>query len=151
MPLIFVIMKINIQTKVNQSLPNVWKGFNLTLFKKLSPPFPPVIIKEFGGCMKGDKVHLQLNFLLFKQDWISDIIDQQNTDSEIFFIDEGTKLPFFLSAWHHKHRLVKDGSGTIIIDNITFKTPTILTDYIFYPLMYLQFLYRKPIYRKIFQ
>lgn len=100
--------------------------------------------------MKGDKVHLQLNFLLFKQDWISDIIDQQTTDSEIYFIDEGIKLPFFLSAWHHKHRMVKDGSGTIIMDDITFKTPTILTDYIFYPLMYLQFLYRKPIYRKIF-
>ena len=143
-------MKINIETKVNQSLQNVWKGFDLTLFKKLSPPFPPVEIIEFGGCMKGDKVHLRLNFLLFKQDWISDIIDQQTTDQEIFFIDEGSKLPFFLSAWHHKHSMVKDGSGTIIKDEITFKTPTLLTDYIFYPLMYLQFLYRKPIYRKIF-
>jgi ligand-binding SRPBCC domain-containing protein len=144
-------MKINIQTSVNQNLPNVWKGFDLTLFKKLSPPFPPVEVKEFGGCMKGDQVHLQLNFLLFKQDWISDIIDQQTTETEIFFIDVGTKLPFFLSEWHHKHRLVKHGSGTKIIDEINFKTPTILTDLLFYPLMYLQFLYRKPIYKKIFQ
>ena len=143
-------MKINIETKVNQNLQTVWKGFDLTLFKKLSPPFPPVEIIEFGGCMKRDKVHLRLNFLLFKQDWISDIIDQQATDQEIFFIDEGSKLPFFLAEWHHKHRMVKDGSGTIIKDEITFKTPTLLTDYIFYPLMYLQFLYRKPIYRKIF-
>jgi len=143
-------MKITIQTAVNQSLTEVWEGFDLNLFKKLSPPFPPVEVKAFGGCLKGDKVHLQLNFLLFKQDWISDIIDQQATDSEIFFIDEGTQLPFFLSAWHHKHRLVKNGSGTNIIDEITFKTPTLLTDYLFYPLLYLQFLYRKPIYRKVF-
>jgi ligand-binding SRPBCC domain-containing protein len=143
-------MRINIQTSVNQNLTNVWQGFDLTLFKKLSPPFPPVEVKEFGGCMKGDKVHLELNFLLFKQDWISDIIDQQATDAEIFFVDVGTKLPFFLSAWHHKHRLVKEDSGTKIIDEITFKTPTILTDLLFYPLMYLQFLYRKPIYKKIF-
>ena len=147
---LYIIMKININTKVNQSLLKVWEGFDLALFTKLAPPFPPVVVKAFGGCLKGDKVHLELNFLLFKQDWISDIIEQKSTDTEIFFIDEGTKLPFFLSEWHHKHRLVKEDSGTIIMDEITFKTPFILTDYLFYPLMYLQFLYRKPIYRKIF-
>lgn len=144
-------MNIKISTKVNQSLLKVWEGFNLDLFSKLAPPFPPVKVKQFDGCLKGDKVHLELNFIIFKQDWISDIIDQKRTDSEIYFIDEGTKLPFFLSYWHHKHRLVKDEEGTSIIDEITFKTPTILTDYLFYPLMYLQFLYRKPIYKKVFE
>jgi ligand-binding SRPBCC domain-containing protein len=144
-------MNIKISTKVNQSLLKVWEGFNLELFSKLAPPFPPVEVKEFGGCLKGDKVHLELNFILFKQDWISDIIDQKRTESEIYFIDEGTKLPFFLIYWQHRHRLVKDDEGTMIIDDITFKTPTILTDYLFYPLMYLQFLYRKPIYKKVFE
>ena len=144
-------MNIKISTKVNQSLLKVWEGFNLELFSKLAPPFPPVEVKEFGGCLKGDKVHLELNFLLFKQDWISDIVDQKRTESEIYFIDEGTKLPFFLSYWKHKHRLVKDDEGTLIVDDIVFKTPTILTDYLFYPLMYLQFLYRKPIYKKVFE
>jgi ligand-binding SRPBCC domain-containing protein len=144
-------MNITISTKVNQSLLKVWEGFNLELFSKLAPPFPPVEVKEFGGCLKGDKVHLELNFLLFKQDWISDIVDQKRTESEIYFVDEGTKLPFFLSYWRHRHRLVKDEDGTMIIDDINFKTPTILTDYLFYPLMYLQFLYRKPIYKKVFE
>lgn len=144
-------MQIKISTKVNQSLPKVWEGFNLDLFSKLAPPFPPVVVKHFGGCMKGDKVHLELNFILFKQYWISDIIDQNASESEIYFVDKGTKLPFFLAYWQHRHRMLKDGGGTIIIDDITFKTPTILTDYLFYPLMYLQFLYRKPIYRKVFQ
>lgn len=144
-------MNIEISTKVNQNLLKVWEGFNLELFSKLAPPFPPVVVKEFGGCLKGDKVHLELNFILFKQDWISDIVDQKRTESEIYFIDEGTKLPFFLSYWQHKHRLVKDDEGTLIIDEIQFKTPTILTDYLFYPLMYLQFLYRKPIYKKVFE
>lgn len=144
-------MNIKISTKVNQSLLKVWEGFNLELFSKLAPPFPPVVVKEFGGCLKGDKVHLELNFILFKQDWISDIVDQKRTESEIYFIDEGTKLPFFLKYWQHRHRLVKDNQGTLIIDDITFKTPTILTDFLFYPLMYLQFLYRKPIYKKVFE
>jgi ligand-binding SRPBCC domain-containing protein len=47
--------------------------------------------------------------------------------------------------------MVKDDEGTIIIDDITFRTPSILTDYLFYPLLYLQFLYRKPIYKKVFR
>ena len=144
-------MNIIISTKVNQNLLKVWEGFNLELFSKLAPPFPPVKVKEFGGCLTGDKVHLELNFILFKQDWISDIVDQKRTESEIYFIDEGTKLPFFLKYWKHRHRLVKDDEGTLIIDDISFKTPTILTDYLFYPLMYLQFLYRKPIYKKVFE
>lgn len=143
-------MNIKISTKVNQSLLKVWEGFDLELFSKLAPPFPPVEVKEFGGCLKGDKVHLELNFLLFRQDWISDIIDQAQTESEIYFVDKGTKLPFFLRYWQHRHRMVKDGDGTTIIDDITFRTPSILTDYLFYPLLYLQFLYRKPIYRKVF-
>ena len=144
-------MNIKISTKVNQSLLKVWEGFDLELFSKLAPPFPPVVVKEFGGCLRGDKVHLELNFLLFKQDWISDIIEQKRTESEIYFIDEGTKLPFFLSYWQHRHRMVKNDEGTVIIDDITFRTPSILTDYLFYPLMYLQFLYRKPIYKKVFE
>jgi ligand-binding SRPBCC domain-containing protein len=144
-------MTIKIATEVNQSLLKVWEGFDLSLFSKLAPPFPPVEVKEFGGCMKGDKVHLELNFLFFKQDWISDITDQHSSETEIYFIDEGVKLPFFLSYWKHRHRMVKNQSGTLIIDDITFKTPSLLTDYLFYPLLYLQFLYRKPIYRKVFR
>jgi len=144
-------MNIKISTKVNQSLPKVWEGFNLSLFSKLAPPFPPVKVKVFGGCLKGDVVHLQLNFLFFKQDWISEIIDQKQTESEIYFVDEGIKLPFFLSYWHHRHGMVKDEEGTMIIDDIIFKTPTILTNYLFFPFLYLQFLYRKPIYRKVFK
>lgn len=144
-------MNIQISTKVNQSLLNVWEGFNIELFSKLAPPFPPVEVKEFGGCLKGDTVHLQLNFIFFKQDWISAIVDQKQTDSEIYFIDEGTTLPFFLRYWKHRHRMLKDAENTIIIDDISFKTPSILTDYLFYPLLYLQFLYRKPIYKKVFK
>lgn len=144
-------MKVEIKTKVNQSLLNVWKGFDLSLFKALSPPFPPVIVRQFDGCLEGDIVHLELNFILFKQDWISSIIEQKTTDSKIYFIDKGTKLPFFLKYWHHQHTMLSEESGTVIIDEITFNTPFILMDYLMYPLLYLQFLYRKPIYKRYFQ
>ncbi len=143
-------MKITIQTAVNQSFRQVWAGFDETLFKRLAPPFPPVRVVRFDGCLAGQVVDLELNFILFKQNWTSHIIEQRETVTEIYFIDKGTKLPFFLSFWQHKHRLIQQGEGTIIADEITFQTPFILTNYLMYPLLWVQFLYRKPIYKKAF-
>lgn len=143
-------MKLTIRTSLNCPLATVWAGFDRDLFNRLSPPFPPVRVLRFDGCMTGDMVSLELNFILFKQVWNSDIIDQQATDDEIYFIDQGTKLPFFLKAWHHKHRLIRQGEGTVIADEITYQTPYRLLDYVMYPLMWAQFAYRKPIYRRVF-
>ncbi len=149
-------MHLILKTSVAPSVQHVWAGFDRALFDQLSPPFPPVEVVRFDGCLKGDVVHLRLNFFVFKQDWISLIVDQQTigaTDDadEIFFIDEGTKLPFFLAYWQHRHRLLRDEHGhTLIVDDISFRTPFLLTDYLFYPLLWLQFAYRKPIYRRIF-
>jgi ligand-binding SRPBCC domain-containing protein len=143
-------MKLTIQTSVQQSYQQVWAGFTKDLFTKLSPPFPPVKVIRFDGCLKGDVVELELNFLVFKQRWKSLITDQQTTDVDIFFLDEGIKLPFFLSSWRHYHRIIKDSNSTTIADEIEFRTPTILTDYLLYPLLWAQFAYRKPIYRSVF-
>ncbi|MFD2571895.1 hypothetical protein ACFSUS_14720 [Spirosoma soli] len=147
-------MNLILKTRVGQGLPTVWAGFDRALFDQLSPPFPPVKVVRFDGCLPGDVVHLRLNFLLFRQDWISLITDQQTTENEIYFVDKGTRLPFFLSYWQHHHRLLRDPSDkqqTIVVDDITFRTPFILTDYLIYPLMWLQFAYRKPIYRRVFK
>ena len=132
-------MKLTIQTSVQQSYQQVWAGFTKDLFTKLNPPFPPVKVIRFDGCLKGDVVELELNFFVFKQSWKSLITDQQTTDVDIFFLDEGIKLPFFLSSWRHYHRIIKDSNSTIIADEIEFRTPTILTDYLLYPLLWAQF------------
>lgn len=148
-------MKINIETAVNQSVSDVWNQFDDKLLLKLSPPFPPVKLISFGQKI-GEKVTFELNFFIKRQLWVSKITDSYLSVEESYFIDEGVQLPFFLKYWKHKHRIVRDntspnGSGSIIIDEIEFRTPTILTDYIFYPILYLQFLYRKPIYQRIFK
>lgn len=144
-------MKINIQTPVNQSVTQVWGQFDEKLLLKLSPPFPPVKLISFGQKV-GEKVTLELNFFIIRYLFVSKITKFYSTVQEIYFIDEGEQLPPFLKYWKHKHRIVKsEVSGSIIIDEIEFRTPTILTDYIFYPILYLQFLYRKPIYKKIFK
>lgn len=143
-------LKINIQTAVSASPAQVWEGFTESLFLKLSPPFPPVRLLRYDGNTPPDEVHIELNFLVFRQVWVSVITDQQQSPAEYFFVDEGKKLPFFLSRWRHKHRIVAQPKGSLIIDEIEFSTPTLLTNFIFYPILYAQFLYRKPIYRNIF-
>jgi ligand-binding SRPBCC domain-containing protein len=144
-------MKINISTSVEQDYLTVKEGFNKDLFLKLNPPFPPVKLLRFDGSKKGDLVILELNFLFFKQQWISEITEDHTDELEFFFIDQGKKLPFFLSYWKHNHRVIKAGSNCIIRDEIEFKSATGILTVLLYPALYLQFLYRRPIYRKLFR
>lgn len=145
-------MRIKLRTKVNSHFLEVKEGFTEKLFLKLNPPFPPVKLLEFGGCEKGDRVALSLNFFLFQQEWISNITFDRTTDSVFEFIDQGHTLPFFLSGWKH-HHIVEYASETsaFVIDDIQYKTPFLLMDYLMYPILYLQFFYRKPIYKKFFR
>ena len=144
-------MRIIISTTVNQHYLYVMKGFNEDLFRSLSPPFPPVKLLRFDGSKKGDLVSLELNFLLFKQVWTSEITEDFSGEREIYFVDKGVKLPFFLGTWEHKHRIINRGdSETEIRDEITFQGSSQLLTPLLYPILYLQFLYRKPIYKRIF-
>jgi ligand-binding SRPBCC domain-containing protein len=144
-------MKLIIETAVEQGYLDVKSGFNEALFKKLSPPFPPVEVIRFDGCTKGDQVILELNFLLFKQRWTSIITEDNTTEMEFSFVDEGIELPFFLKKWKHRHRVISTGIQSKIRDEITFETPIGLLNYLLYPALWLQFAYRKPIYRKFFR
>ncbi|WOK06033.1 hypothetical protein RT717_23435 [Imperialibacter roseus] len=144
-------MKIRIKTHVKADLQTVIAGFTDKLFLKLNPPFPPVKLRRFDGCKKGDKVELELNFIFFKQTWESLITHDLTNETVFSFVDEGVRLPFFLKSWKHHHlNEANDAEGTSITDDIEFTTPALLTNWLIYPILYLQFLYRKPIYRKVF-
>ncbi|MEM6523340.1 MAG: hypothetical protein AAGF85_17600 [Bacteroidota bacterium] len=144
-------MRLKISTQVSASHLDVKKGFTKDLFLSLNPPFPPVDLIRFDGCRKGDAVQLELNFILFKQHWHSDIT-YDLTDKHTFqFIDVGVKLPFFLKNWKHHHMVNRvNDQRSEIIDDITFSSPLWLLDFILFPALYLQFLYRKPVYKRIF-
>lgn len=144
-------MRLKIVTKVRASIDQVKAGFNEDLFLSLNPPFPPVKLLQFDGCETGDIVSLELNFIFFQQRWESKIIEDYQSEFQWYFVDIGTKLPFFLKSWKHIHDVRKVTEGTMIVDDITYSTGTLLTDFMMYPLMYFQFLYRKPIYRRTFQ
>jgi hypothetical protein len=73
-------MKLTLQTRVEQDYLSVKKGFDQTLFQKLSPPFPPVKLLRFDGSSTGDLVVLELNFLFFKQRWTSEITEDSTEE-----------------------------------------------------------------------
>lgn len=144
-------MKLTLQTRVEQDFLSVKKGFNQSLFQKLCPPFPPVKLLRFDGSTTGDLVVLELNFLIFKQRWTSEIIEDTTGEREFYFLDRGIELPFFLKSWEHKHRIIKCGTGAIIRDEITFEAPFVWLTSLLYPVLWAQFSFRKPIYKKIFK
>lgn len=143
-------MKIYLATKVAQKPADVFAKFDVDLFNKLTPPGIKVSLDRFDGCKKNDEVHLVLDFIFFKQKWNSLIIDSGNDTDGFYFVDVGIKLPFFLKTWKHVHRIDFCQDGSKIIDDICFKTGLLVTDYLLYPILYFQFLYRKPVYKRIF-
>ena len=144
-------MKLTLQTRVEQDYLSVKKGFDQTLFQKLSPPFPPVKLLRFDGSSTGDLVVLELNFLFFKQRWTSEITEDSTDEKEFYFIDEGIELPFFLKTWRHKHRVIQDGTGSIIRDEINYTAPFGWMTVLLYPALLAQFAFRIPIYKRLFQ
>ncbi|MCS6822465.1 MAG: hypothetical protein NZ551_11445 [Microscillaceae bacterium] len=147
-------MRFVIKTRVSQPISQVFANFNEILFRKLAPPFLPIKLLRFDGCKKGDIVSLELNFILFRQIWTSYITDFQSRAEEIFFIDEGKQLPFFLKSWKHVHRIqavAYQPMQSYIIDDITFQSPYRWLDLLLLPVLYLQFAYRKPIYKRLFK
>lgn len=146
-------MRIYLKTKVNGKPSEIIKRFDKSLFEDLTPPGAGVELLRFDGSKKGDQVHIRMSLLLglIKQDWFAEITEDGETKTRSWFIDEGTKLPFFLSSWKHQHIVESDGPDqSYIIDDIHFKSPLFILDPLLYPILWLQFAWRKPIYRKIF-
>jgi ligand-binding SRPBCC domain-containing protein len=125
--------------------------FDRHLFEQLTPPGIRVSLVRFDGSSRGDMVHLRLHLLPgLSQDWTSRITDSGTDETAAWFVDEGEKLPFFLASWHHRHIAERSGDHTLIVDDIQFTTPYWLTDYLLYPVLWLQFAWRGPVYRRIF-
>jgi len=138
------------KTKVNGNYKEIMKRFDRQLFEALKPKGAKMEIVEFTGSKKGDTVHLR--FLSpIKAEWISKITEDYEDEKEAYFIDEGTKLPFPLSYWRHKHVVEKITEDTsYIVDDMSFKGPFFLITWLMYPAIYLGFYPRKKIYRSYF-
>lgn len=144
-------MKIRLSTAVSGEYRAVMEGFDRSLFEQLVPPGIRTELLRFDGSETGNEVHLRLHIpLVAPQLWTSRITAHGSNEAEVFFIDEGEILPFFLSKWRHRHVVARSETGSIIIDDISFETPRWLPEWLLFPVLWLQFAYRKPIYRRVF-
>ena len=152
-------MRLSFTTTVGQSYHDVVAGFTLELFQKLTPTFPPVKVVRYDGCKKGDEVHIEMVVPVLNRTelWVSRITKAGEITShdvfadEWFFIDEGVKLPFFLTAWRHVHRVVKgENGGAVIIDDIEYRAPWYLLFGV-HLVLSAQFAARQPIYQEYFK
>ncbi len=141
---------LQLETKVNQDYKTVFAGFDRKLFDVLLPNFPPVKVLEFDGQRVDGRVGIEMNLFLFKIVWIVRIVSITESLDEIEFVDEGVELPSFLRYWKHRHIVRHNGVSTTIIDDITFYSPYRVLDWLLYPIFWLQFFMRRPIYERFF-
>ena len=146
-------MHVTLRTAVAQPPAQVMAGFTRELFVALAPPFPKLRLLRFDGCRTGDQVEIELDTLVKRLLWTSLIVDDgQLADGTLFFVDEGQALPPPLRYWRHRH-LIEPGpnGGSIIVDDLEYRTATPALDALLYPAMWAQFAWRKPIYRRWFR
>lgn len=144
-------MNIILKSSVKGNYKNVMAAFDRQLFEALKPPYGKMEILEFTGSHKGDKVHMKFHSP-FKAEWISDIIEDEATDEQAWFVDVGIKLPWPLATWTHRHIVEKiDEEHSMIIDDITFTGKNIILTLLLFPAIFLGFYPRKKIYRDYFK
>jgi ligand-binding SRPBCC domain-containing protein len=144
-------MKFTIHTHVKAPLETVKAGFDVHLLKAISPPLPRIRVQVYEGNKVGDKIDFLLHFGLFKGRWTGEVTERADGNDRFWFVDEGHQMPLGLKRWHHKHLLHANHSGTIITDEVTFATANKFTDMLLFLPMYLQFVYRKPWYKRYFR
>ncbi len=146
-------MRFQILTRVKGDHREVFRQFDQNLLLQLNPPGVRLQILDFQEPdVPGGRIKLRVTILgSIRQDWENEFSQYELSDRECHFVDEGVLMPFPIRKWRHDHRILADGPGRAIInDDITFKTGFFLMDWMMFPILWLQFRYRRPIYRRKF-
>lgn len=144
-------MNVILKAKVAGNYKDVMEAFDRDLFEALKPSVGKMEIMEFTGSKKGDRVHMKF-ISPIKAQWISDIVEDEVTDTRAWFIDVGVKLPWPLATWKHRHIVEKiDNNNSMIIDDMTFTGTNFIFTLLLYPAIFIGFYPRKKIYQKYFE
>lgn len=144
-------VRLSLRTPVSGYYKSVMKQFDRDLFEALSPPVGKIEVVSFTGSKTGDRVHLR--FLQpIKAEWISIITDHGESDGEMYFVDQGKKLPPGLTFWRHTHTVRKiDENHSLIIDQMEYKSYFYLLSLLLYPFLFFTFYPRKKQYISYFR
>ncbi|KAA9333049.1 hypothetical protein F0P96_08675 [Hymenobacter busanensis] len=146
-------MHLLLRTAVAQPPAQVWAGFTRQLFLSLAPPLPQMRLLRFDGCRRGDVVEIELHLGPLRLGrWTSLITEHgELPGGGRYFVDQGQELPGPLRFWRHRHLLeAAAGDGTVIVEDIEYRTFSPLLDALLCPLVWAQFAWRRPVYRRVF-
>ena len=142
-------------TQVAEDHHKVFEQFDSRLLKALSPPGMKMkVIRYDEPHEPGSIVELEATLYgLIKQHWKNEITEVEHREEANWFVDKGLKLPWPVKSWQHKHLIraatTEDGRPcTEIVDDITYDAGWITR--LVHPVIWFQFAYRKPQYRKLF-
>lgn len=148
-------MKFELVTRVRGDFREVFKQFDKELLLKLTPPGMQATLKRYDEPPAvGNLVELEVKMWgLMRQEWRNEITELVENDAECFFVDEGLAMPWPLKYWRHKHlirnvRLENGEEGAEVVDQIEYKAGWMGA--LIYPVVWAQFAWRKPQYRKFF-
>jgi len=143
-------VKFVVESKIRDvNIQDVYSVFDFRLLTALSPPMMKPEAKIYEGNKLGDQLYFVIRTPIGGFPWKGKVTEESITENEIYFVDEGTEMAFGMSTWKHKHRLIKINDGTLIRDEVFFDTKNRLLKYVLLPGVWMQFLYRKPLYEKI--
>lgn len=143
--------KIVLRTRVQGNHLSVFRHFNEDLFRFLRPPRFLAEIRRYDGTFAGALVEVMF---LFPAKSLMQVRISEFNEEKTRFTDEGLILPFGLKSWKHQHIVEADplsDNHSYVVDEIDFRSGNLLTDFLFYPVLFLQFFLRKPAYQRYFK
>lgn len=145
-------MRFLIPTLVKGNYKTVFSGFDHGLLLKLTPPGMRLeLVSADAPDKPGGRIHIKVKVLgLIRQEWVNEFSRYELRDDECHFVDEGRTMPFPFKRWRHDHRVLKEGDNAKIVDDVTYSSGLLILDWLLFPVVWFQFRYRRPIYRKHF-
>ncbi|UTR14528.1 hypothetical protein MM221_18535 [Salipaludibacillus sp. LMS25] len=108
------------ETIIDESLTEIWRFFQSTENLAKMTRVPKIAVLGDSNVYEGAKVYLRLNFLLLNFFWkgiISEKVD------EVYFIDEGERLPWPIRSWEHIHTFkALSHNQTQMIDRVSVRS-----------------------------
>ena len=143
-------MQLAYRTRVGQPPETVFPVFGEAAFVESLAPGPMGLRVIRIGLALGDEIEVRFDGLGPRGPWVSRIDSLDRTPDQIWFVDQSIQLPWPFATFRHRHGFVAKGSGTVLVDDVTFTTGArLLGPFVSFGLR-LSFVFRRRRYRARF-
>jgi ligand-binding SRPBCC domain-containing protein len=144
-------MRFILKTRVAEPPATVFPVFGEKAFvESLAPRVMGLKVERIGMAL-GDEIEVRFTGLGPRGPWVSRIVTlDRRDDGTTWFTDHSIELPRPFSAFRHHHGFVATGSGTTLVDDVTFSVRPGLLAPLVYPVLRLSFAGRRRAYRRRF-